>query len=540
MAARPFMRRRAASRAADLHTGDLFGLPAPAPAAPLAVAAPPPVPRSAPAVAQLWLAVQATALPLVAAPTAATAEPVVVVDDDGGARTIVAANAAALAAGIVPGLAFNAARVRVPTLAVCERDVPRERHELVRLARWALGFSPLVSVEAPDGLLLEVRGSVQLFGGLDALVQRVEEGLRAWPLPALLGLAPTPRAALWLARAARSGRAESAAGLAGALATLPLAVTRWPARTLEDCTRLGVATLGELRRLPREGLARRFTPALLAELDEAYGTRPSPRRRYVAPERFEERLELPFELQTTAALMPYCGLLLTALERHLRERGAATTTLAFTLLHRDQRPACVRLGRALPATLATDWQALLGERLGRTVLAAPVRALVLRSGPAVPAGGASGALEGCGPDAAAAEAEAFRLLDRLRARLGDAAVSGVCLVPEHRPEAAFRRLRPEPRARRAPADDAVVPGTPRPLWLIATPEPLAVQDGRPRWGGALRLESGPERIESGWWEGFEVRRDYYVARTARGARLWIYRTLDDGDGCGWFLHGVFG
>ena len=537
MARRSATRRKPGARSTDLRTGDLFAAPV---AEPVAAVVPPLASRSVPVPAQLWLAVQLTALPLVAAPADSAAGPLVVVDDDAGARRVVAGNAAALAAGIVPGLALNAARVRVPALAVCERDVPRERRELARLARWALGFSPLVSVEPPDGLLLEVRGSLQLFGGLDILVSRVAADLGDGPLQARLGIAPTPRAALWLARGAREGRAESAAGLAGALATLPLAVTRWPERTLEDCTRLGVATLGELRRLPREGLARRFTPALLAELDEAYGTRPTPRRRYVAPERFEERLELPVELQTTAALMPYCGLLLASLERHLRERGAATAALAFTLLHRDQRPCCVRLGRAQPATLAADWQGLLAERLGRTSLTAPVRTLVLRSGPAVPAGAVSGALEGCGADAAAAEAEAFRLLDRLRARLGDEAVRGVCLVPEHRPEAAFRRLRPEPRARRVPSDDAVLPTTPRPLWLLTIPESLAAREGRPRWGGALELESGPERIESGWWEGGEVRRDYYVARTSRGARLWIYRSRDGADARCWFLHGVFG
>jgi protein ImuB len=533
MAPRPVPRRKAGPRATDARTGDLFDPSAGAPAA-IAEMLPPPHSRAAPVPAQLWLAVQLTALPLVVASGTPPMLPGIVVGDEGGARTVIACNAAALAAGLAAGLGINAARARVPALAVWERDPVRERRRFAALARWALAFTPFVSLEPPDSLLLEVRGSLGLFGGLEALVARIEAGLRDEEQPATLGIAPTARAALWLARAAPAPRAESAAGLAGALARLPLAATRWPARTLEDCTRLGVSVLGELRRLPREGLARRFTPALLAELDEAYGLRPAPRRRYVAPERFEERLDLPVELQTTTALLPYCGRLLEALEQHLRARAVATASLAFTLLHRDGRPGCIRLGRAQPATQAAEWHALLAERLGRTTLAAPVRALVLRSGPAVPAASASGALAGCGPDAAAAEAGALHLLDRLRARLGDAAVSGVCLVPEHRPEAAFRRQRPELGARASLA--AALPATPRPLWLLGEAEPLAARQGRPEWGGALVLESGPERIESGWWEGGAVSRDYYVARTVHGARLWVYRAATGG----WFLHGVFG
>ena len=71
---------------------------------------------------------------------------------------------------------------------------------------------------------------------------------------------------------------------------------------------------------------------------------------------------------------------------------------------------------------------------------------------------------------------------------------------------------------------------------MAEPQPLTVRDARPWHGGPLQLLSGPERIESGWWGGGDVARDYYVARAGNGARLWIYRARDVS---AWFLHGVF-
>jgi protein ImuB len=396
-----------------------------------------------------------------------------------------------------------------------------------------MSLTPFVSPAPPDALLLEVRGSLKLFGGTAALVARAVAGLKALGHAPALALAPTARAASWLANAAPGTVIDSPATLASQLAALPLNAAGWPLAVLEDCARLGLERIGELRRLPREGLARRFEPRVLTELDEAYGTRPAPRRRYQAPERFSERCELPAEFTGTAELLPYCERLLDALDAFLRGRAAGVARLAFRFAHRDLKPSCVVLGRALPAGDAAGWRALLRERLPREALPAPVQALTLRSGALVPLPGSSRPLPGLGRRESAIEAAA--LLDRLRARLGDAAVSGLTPVAEHRPEAAWRAV-----AAAVPAGAArpvELPESARPLWLLEQPLPLETQGGVPCHGGRLALESGPERIESGWWDGAGVARDYYVARTRRGARLWMFRERGTRR---WFLHGVFG
>ena len=71
----------------------------------------------------------------------------------------------------------------------------------------------------------------------------------------------------------------------------------------------------------------------------------------------------------------------------------------------------------------------------------------------------------------------------------------------------------------------------RPLWLL--PQPVAIEARK----DSLTLVSGPERIESGWWDGQDVARDYYTAKNARGQRLWVFR---DRRTRSWFLHGLFG
>jgi protein ImuB len=134
------------------------------------------------------------------------------------------------------------------------------------------------------------------------------------------------------------------------------------------------------------------------------------------------------------------------------------------------------------------------------------------------------------------------LVEHLRARLGVEAVYGIRLVSEHRPENAWRVA--EPVLEREPAPDAgeTLAHRPfgRPPWLLSTPRPLDAPRGRPCHDGPLELLSAPERIESGWWDGGDRRRDYYVARNPQGARLWIYCEFAGEDTRRWFLQGIFG
>jgi protein ImuB len=182
---------------------------------------------------------------------------------------------------------------------------------------------------------------------------------------------------------------------------------------------------------------------------------------------------------------------------------------------------------------------LLNERLTRIVLPAPVRALRLRSGPLVESREVSAELFAM--DRRQSGAGVPQLIERLRARLGTEAVYGLCLVPEHRPESAWCVAEPAlPAAtrnrRRGPKPESAnqIPG--RPLWLLV--EPQLLDGDQPCFEGMLELEQGPERIESGWWDGRDVQRDYYVARNPAGVRLWVFRERRTPRR--WFLHGVFG
>jgi protein ImuB len=492
--------------------------------------APVPTPREeAPAgVGELWLAAHFPRLPLDALlPGAAAARAVVVTALDDPRRAVVACNERAGRQGIVPGMALNAALALVPGLRIEERRPAAEAALLDRLGRWALQFTPVVSLEPPGAVLAEVRGSLDLFGGVMALLRRALSGLSAGGLTASLAVAPTARGALWLARAGLAMTVTRADAMPGVAARLPLACLQWPADTVATLNGLGLTSVADLLRLPRAGFATRFGPRLLDELDEGLGRRPAPRRRHVVPERFDERLELPSAAEAVAALQPALDRLLARLDAFLRARASGIRELRVDLLHRGGAPTRIRIALARLAGDAAELRELLGERLARCRHSLPAVAVRLRSGVLLPIVLRDAGLfergRSADPEATA------RLLDLLRARLGHEAVFGVMAMPEHRPERAFRIAEPGSTAA-LPVPWAAAARAARPLWMLAEPQPL---DG---WEGTL--VTGPERIETGWWDGHDVRRDYYVALSRAGVRLWIFRERPPGQR--WFLHGVFG
>jgi protein ImuB len=419
--------------------------------------------------------------------------------------------------------------------------------QLQRLCLCAQQFTSLVSIEMPNALLLEIKGSVKLFGSLAALLAAIEAAWGRLSLRAHAATAPTTLAALWLARAGKPACIEDSGQLAGGLAELPIACTSWDPAWLQTLRAMGVTRVGELLRLPRAGVARRLSPAAVLELDIALARQAAPRRAFVPRVRFRERCDFETEIETVVYLQKAIEPLIERCAQFLRERQAGVQSLELRLRHRAIPATRVHLGLASITSERRRLTDVLDEKLNRLELAAPVRGMELKSGSLQPLpAGSLDAFAGMGggrgmrAGGVCAGNTAPQLVERLRARLGEHAVYGVAFVPEHRPEAAWRRvhelrLTPAVRAGDMRAEGMRVGEMPRPVWLLDEPVLLAANLQQLRQEGAI-LEQGPERIESGWWDGRDVARDYYIARQARGARWWVFQQRQTQY---WYLHGVF-
>jgi protein ImuB len=431
----------------------------------------------------------------------------------------------------------NSALALAPELRLEPRSLPREAEALSRLARWAARFTPAVSITAVNALVLEVRGSLRLFGGLGPLRTAVARGLLHRGHQARISCAPTARAALWLARAGIEQPVGNNAELRHVLAAVPVSHLGWPGRTVQTLLQMGIATVGDCLRLPREGFARRLGPARLRELDQALGRHPEPQRLHVPPACFRSGLELPAETTDAGLLLEGFRHLFQDLRQALLTRQAGVRRVWCGLAHQDgsETRLCLGLRQTAGAAAAEELlPGLLRLRLESLELPGPATSLSLQADlePGHAPAGTDLLGQSLQPD------DGLRsLLERLRARLGAQAVQGLALRAEHRPESAWRTVA-DPLVLAEPHGTGPLVATrSRPVWLLEPPERLGLVAGQPAWRGPLSLVQGPERIESGWWDGGDVRRDYYRASNPGGAMLWVYQDLRSQ---GWFLQGVFG
>jgi protein ImuB len=504
----------------------------------------------------LWLAIVLPALPLQLAARALQSDaPLAVVEGPAQRLQVAFCNDAARRAGIAPGHKLAAAQALAGNLIAVERKPERERDALLELAAWALQFSAAVSARG-DGLLVETGGSLRLFGGRAQLNRAIAAQLHGLGYQAAFGEAATPQAAWWLAQARARGLAVTAPlspqQLPAALAPLSLALLGWPADTVDTLHALGLRTLRDLLRLPRDGINRRFGTAPLAEVDRALGLLPDPQPAFEPPERFFAAIELPADVVDAAQLMFPAQRLLRSLEGFLRGRGAGATEFVFGARHSPRRtvarpPTTIALTLAAPERDAERLAQLLAERLDRVRLPEPAVMLALTVERLLPFAAASASFLPPAPNAQAG-LDWLKLAETLHARLGSARVFQLQAVDEHRPEHAWRAvpIAVDAAERIAPAH---VAGE-RPLLIAPQPQPLPARedadDEPPRYRGALKLIAGPERIEAGWWDLASpafgqprgaVARDYFVARNPQGQTLWIYRDLAAPRR--WFLHGFF-
>jgi protein ImuB len=484
---------------------------------------------------ELWVGVHLPLLAVEAMSAEVRSAPVAIVEPQGQTQYVVAACEKAQRGGVKPQMSMAAALSLVPELETRSRNPQREQQLLEQLAMRAQRFTPRVSLVPPDGLLLEVKGSLHLFGGTEGLFHALEAECRTAGASVMLALAPASLAALAGARAGKSFKVTDKSHLIGQVSSLPLIALRWPRETIERLEKMGVYSVGQALRLPRAGFARRFGAAPLAALDRLRGRDPGPATRFRARERFQRRLDLLYELENHDVLIEVLQPLLQELGTFLQSHQCGITRLECLLHHRSVQATRCSLRLASPGSNAQHLGKLLAERLATLPLPEPVRACELRTSLLVRRKLTSNSLWQPGEYGGAAGSESSELVEHLRARLGHEAVYGVRVVSGHRPETAWRLCEP---GTGSASPSPPWPAFQRPIWLLPAPEPLMHAEGLPRYRGPLRLLSEPERVETAWWDGAEITRDYYKAVDVRGVRLWVYRERKSPHQ--WFLHGVFG
>jgi protein ImuB len=479
----------------------------------------------------LWLALLLPDLPLQVYTRGMAAAPLAVTVGHPRPQ-ILAASAQARVLGVDAGQSVAAALAVAPALHLQTRMPALESETLAEVACWAGAFSPRISLAPPDAVLLEIETSLKLFGGAHAITEAIQGGITRLGLYGAIAMAPTPLAARWFARAGVQAAHATAADWRSHLDSLPLDLladgTDVGPATLELLAGVGLRTLGEIHRLPRAGLARRQAGAVIDTLARARGEIPDPQRWFVPPSQYAQRIVLPAPVSHTEPLLFAARRLFAGLAAWLAARHAAVDHCRLALVH-DRHPDTVV--DIVSGALSRDEArlALLArERMARLELIAPVEELRLTADSPMPLAPHSDELFGHPGQACD---NAILLLDRLRARLGTESVRLLEPCADHRPEAAWSSVSPALRSTARTGKRSAPPASPpRPLWLL--PEPRMVDRD------AITLMDGPERIEGGWWDKQDIRRDYYLARGPDEALWWVFCDLEQPGT--WYVHGYFG
>jgi protein ImuB len=493
----------------------------------------------------LWACLRFPALPLVAvfADVAAGALPCALTEGPRQRPLIAQANAAARQRGVRVGQPVAAARALCAEVQLLPRDHASERASLELLAAWAYRFSGQVSIGEPATLWLEIGASLTLFGGWPALERRLRDELRELGHGEhLLAVAPVAATAEVLA-VCRDGIAIRQPGpMLTALGQAPIAHSGLEPAAIALLCGMGLRYLRDVFALPRAELARRAGPATVTRLDLLRGMAPEALALYRPPDRFARRIELDGHIDSWQPLLFPLRRLTRDLALFLLARDGGVERFELVLEHEGRAATRIDVGLLSAQRDADDLYQFGRGRLERAQIPAEVEAIALNADDLPPFRPRHRDLF----DTALAEGVDWpTLTERLRARLGDEALRGLACVAEHRPERAWRYVAapvetPPEKSKKNPSGKKIKVETrslpepaaatpPRPLWLLPRPIPL-----RPK---PAQILAGPERIESGWWDGDDARRDYYVVRCANGQRAWAY--LPAGGHDEWMLHGWF-
>ncbi len=471
--------------------------------------------------------------------------PLIVLQDN----RVLQRNAAAKASGIALGVTLATAHSIDVNVLHAHRDSAAEQRRLKQLADALYRFSGHVSLQLPACILLEIGGSLKLFGDCSRQAERTLTA-QALALCASLGHCPTarvaatPRAAVCLAQAAADSLEEVPLDKAG------LEAAGVHPNVVERFANMGIYTLGAVLDLPRKALGRRFGKPLLTFIEQLTGATSDPREALVPAPQFDRQIHLLQPINDKQDLQHEADSPMQRLARELqhwliaKQLGCERLHWYFVSHRQETAYVPVRFAKQkqnMQELLRISGLALEKIDLPHEVLSVGLAAKRLQRWrndshslfrlPAWSRNVQTASL-------AASNQDLADIVDEFNARLGPGVCQGIGTVSQHTPEAAWA---PQHLLRQHTGhihtrdiEQFLRQVARRPIWLFAAPYPVERKD--------LVLIEGPERIQSQWWQQEATCRDYYVARHRQGSECWVFREPTEAQPATstWYLHGYFG
>lgn len=471
--------------------------------------------------------------------------PVAFTEADHGRMLVMAMNAEAEHYGVRPGMAAADVRVIAPGIQLFENKPGHHIKLLKGLAEWCLRYTPLVMVDPPDGLLLDVTGCTHLKGGEAEYLKDMVARLKQLGYTIRPGMADTIGCAWAVARCAETGLIVPPGGQRNALMPLPPYALRLPTELLLRLNQVGFYQVGSFIHLPKSVLKRRFGANMILRLYQALGQEAEFLLPLKEPVPYTERQAFLEPIRTRPVIEKELYDLIDKLCKRLYGEGLGLRSATLTYLRIDGKSAQLSIGTNHPSQRTDHIFKLFNLQLDQVAPGLGIELFILDATKTEPASDKQSLLWNGKPGAESEQVA--ELLDNIGTRVGDKNIKRFLPEEHYWPE---RAAAPTGDLAKQP-DSEWCEDTVRPLQLLKPPEPIEAMALTPDYAPRQFVyrnqrhiivnADGPERISHEWWEEEGGYRDYYVAEDEEGMRYWLFGTPADlpGQTRRWFIHGYF-
>ena len=464
---------------------------------------------------------------------------------DHGRMMITERNLLAQTKDIFIGMTVADAKAIVPSIQVLDDQPELAIKLLTGIAEWSIRFTPIVGIDPPDGISMDVTGCTHLWGGEKQYLTDIYKRLKDFGYSVRVSIADTIGAAWAIARYGQASVIVESGGQTDALLLLPPSALRIEADTVERLEKLGLRQISSFIYMPRPTLRRRFGPQLLLRLNQALGHE----QEWISPvhpiEPYQERLPCLEPIVTHTGIEIGLQRLLDTLCARLQQEQKGLRLSIFKGYRVDGKIEKIEIGTNRPTCNTKHLFKLFEIKIDSIEPALGIELFTLDALKVEDLPTMQEKLwnDNHGLD----DIELSELLDRIGGKVGSNSIHRYIPDEHYWPERSFRT---------APDINEKLQAVwkidrPRPLQILLLPQPIEVTAPIPdyppmlfRYKGKLhtiKKADGPERIEQEWWLQDGQHRDYYVVEDEEGHRYWLFRSghYDENRSHHWYIHGFF-
>lgn len=457
---------------------------------------------------------------------------------------VTAASREAERQGVFASMVLADAKAVIPDILAFDDKVDFNKKLLIRIAKWAIRYSPTVAIDLPDGIILDTSGCSHLLGGEEKYLETILNKLQESGYHCRGAVSDTIGTSWAVARLGRKAPIIAPTQQYNALLNLPPLALRLEDHIIQRLHKLGFDKIGKFIQMPASVLRRRFGQEFLVRLGQALGTEEEIIMPIIVKSPYEERLFCLEPIRTRPAIEIAIEKLLEALCQRLSKEGLGIRSAELKGYRLDGKVTETKIGTNQPSHNIPHLAKLFELKIDKIEPDLGIELFILTATKTEPVLIHQEKLWNAKPGLA--DQNLAQLLDRLAGKVGPQAIRRYIPQANHWPERSLRKAvsleeKTEIKWQRA---------NPRPMEMLHKPAAIQVTAPIPdyppmnfRYKDELhmvRKADGPERIEREWWMEPGEHRDYYILEDEKGRRYWVFRSGHySEERSEWFLHGFF-